>query len=63
MTEPLKGRSTQMVLERGEAGDRLATDAEGRNAIGDHFLCFRDDLEDRPTQALERAAFRLLEAL
>src|SRR5437763_16983229 len=52
----------QVILERGEARDGLAVQAEGRDAIGDQLFRLRDDLEDRPTQRLKRAALGLLES-
>src|SRR5438105_319330 len=47
-----------MVLERGEAGDRLAADLEGRDAVGDPLLGLRDDREDGLTQPGESRALR-----
>src|SRR5262249_42919116 len=35
--------------------------AEGGDAIGDHLLRFREDLQDRPAQRLHHAALRLLD--
>ncbi len=47
-----------MISERGKAGDRLTTNAEGGNAIGDHLFGVWDDLEDGRSQCLKGAALR-----
>ena len=52
-------RVTQVVLERGEACDDLAPNAERGNTVRDHLLSFRDDLKDHPAQRLKGSALRL----
>jgi NADPH-dependent 2,4-dienoyl-CoA reductase/sulfur reductase-like enzyme len=52
---------TQVVLECGETGNRLAVYPEGWHPVGEHLLGVWDDLEDRPAQCLERAALRLVD--
>jgi hypothetical protein len=56
-----EGQVTQVIFERGKAGNSLSADTEGGHAIGDHLLCLRNDLEDRPAQCLQGAALGLLE--
>src|SRR5207253_9637134 len=51
----------QVVLEGGEAGDRLPIHPEGGNAIRDHLLGLGDDSKDGAAERLERAPFRLLD--
>jgi len=52
----------QMILERGEARDCLASYAEGGNPVRDHLLGVRDDLKNGAAQCLKRAALRLIDS-
>ena len=51
-----------MIAERGEARDDAAVQTKCRNPVRDDLLSVRDDLKNRPTQCLERAALRLVNA-
>jgi hypothetical protein len=50
----------QVILKGSKTGDCLALNAERRHTVRDHLFGFRDDLENRAAQCLERAALRLL---
>ena len=52
-----------MVLERGEPGDCLPPDLEGRDAVGDPLLGLGKDIEDHLAQLGQRCALRLLEGI
>jgi hypothetical protein len=41
---------------------QTALDAEGGHTVGDHLFSVGNDLENRETQRLERAALRLVQA-
>jgi hypothetical protein len=50
----------EVVLERGEPGDRLSPDVESRDAVGDPLLGVGDDIKDPVAQQGQRRALRLL---
>lgn len=52
----------QVILERSEARDDLALYTEGGNAVRDHLLSLRGDLEDCPAQRLKGAALGLVDS-
>src|SRR3984957_12892275 len=50
-----------MVLERGEPGDRLSSDPEGRKPVRDALLSVGEDVKNPPAQQGQRPALRLLQ--
>jgi hypothetical protein len=52
-----------MVLERGEPGDCLPPDLEGRDAVGDPLPGPGKDLEDHLAQLAQRGALRFLQGI
>jgi hypothetical protein len=51
----------QMVLERGEPGNRLSLHFEGRQTVRDTLLGLGEDVEDPLAQQGQCAALRLLQ--
>ena len=53
----------QMVFERGEPGDGLSADLEGRESVGDALLGLGEEVEDRLAQLGQRGALRLFQRI
>jgi hypothetical protein len=52
-----------MIFERGESGDRLSANLEGRESVRDPLLGLGEDIEDHLAQPGQCGALRLLQRI